>query len=115
MAIDGEFDITLGGTVRTLKCTFRAIETLEKKTLNRGIVRTLSQLAQGDISFSDVVGIIHVGLAANKDTRMSADDIGDDIISNGTFGQAVTVATEFLTFAITGGQQSKSDNPLGKP
>lgn len=115
MTVNGEFEIKLAGTVRTLKCTFRAIETLEKKILNRGIVRTLSEMVSGDISFSDVVNIIHVGLAANKDTRLDTNEIGDDIISNGSFDQAVKVCIEFLTFAITGGNQGGKEDPLGKP
>ena len=114
MTINGEFDLKLAGTVRTLKCTFRAIETLEKKILNRGIVRTLSEFISGDISFSDVVNIIHVGLAANKDTRLSVEEIGDELIFNGGFDDAVQVCIELLTFAITGGKQGGHPDRLGK-
>lgn len=112
--INGEFTLDLAGKERVLKCNFRAIEALETRELKKGMIKTLAEISNGDIYFTDVVKIIYVGLAASKDTRLSEQEIGEAVLSEGKFGEAVKVCVEFLTYAITGGKGVESQSPLQK-
>lgn len=104
--IRGEFKIQLAGQERTLKASFGAIETLETRLLKRGIMQALSEGMANQGTFTDIVAVIHTGLVAAKDTRMSMQEVGDAIMQAGLIN-FIEVYVEYLTYCITGGQRAK--------
>lgn len=108
--IRGEFKITLAGQERTLKSSFDVIEKLETQVLNKGIFETLQQAMANKAKFSDMVSVIHQGLVAAKDTRLSRAEVGAAMVDAGmvTFMQTYI---EFLTYCITGGREAKEGAP----
>lgn len=107
--ISGEFHIELAGKKRTLKANFGCIEALETQILQKGIFETLTDAMQNKGRFSDIVAVIHVGLVANKDTRLSRAEVGQAILDGGLVNFMETYI-EFLTYCITGGVRSNGES-----
>lgn len=104
--IRGEFTIKLAGQERTLKANFGCIERLETVILKRGLFDALTEALRGTPKFSDVVSVIHEGLVASKDTRLSRHEVGEAIVNEGLINFA-EIYVEFLTYCVTGGQKAK--------
>ena len=105
--IRGEFSIELDGQARTLKANFDAIERLEGGLFNKPIVEKLYEAGQGRVAFRDVVTLIDIGLQANKDTRLSRNQIGEAVLKAG-MANYIKVYIEYLTYCINGGQEAKA-------
>lgn len=110
--ISGEFQIDLAGQKRTLKANFGCIEALETQILQKGIFETLTDAMQNKGRFYDIAAVIHAGLVANKDTRLTRAEVGQAILEGGLVNYMETYI-EFLTYCITGGVRSKGE-PSGE-
>jgi hypothetical protein len=112
--IAGQFKLTLGGRSVTLKSTFGAIEILEQDKFNRSIMAVFQELvATKQMSFSDMISVYEVGMAAYGDTRMTRSQIGEAIFQDGAVNH-IKPCLDFLTYCLTGGKESAPD-PMGKP
>lgn len=105
--ISGEFKIELAGQERTMKANFACIEALETQILNKGIFETLTEAMQNKGKFTDITAVIHAGLAANKDTRLNRQEVGQALLEGGLV-KYMEVYIEFLTYCITGGVKAKA-------
>lgn len=99
--LNGIFQLELAGSTRDLKCDFGVVEKLERQVYMRPIMEVLNEAINGKIQITEIVDTIRVGLEANKDTRLSRTEIGQEVLTRG----AVTFIEwylQFLTYAITG-------------
>lgn len=108
MILDGKFTLKLGDQERTLIANFLFIEMLERRTLKKPILKILLEAQEGLLGMSDVAEILHAGLLANRDTRLTKNEIGQLIFGNypGMFAFCV----EMLAYSI--GAEQEEDNPL---
>ncbi len=109
--ISGEFKIKLLGQERVMKANFQAAEKLEKEVLKREISYVVLQASSYRISVTDIIDVIYVGLAANKDTRLKRDEIGEAVIAEGAAGFA-PVVIEYLKYFLTGGKEQVNSDPF---
>lgn len=103
--ISGEFKINIAGQDRVMKANFACIEALETQILHKGMFETLTDAIQNRAKFTDIAAVIHAGLAANKDTRLSRQEVGQALLEGGLV-KYMEVYIEFLTYCITGGVKS---------
>lgn len=103
--ISGEFKINLAGQDRVMKANFACIEALETQILNKGIFEALTDAIQNRGRFSDIAAVIHAGLVANKDTRLTRQEVGQALLEGGLV-KYMEVYIEFLTYCVTGGVKS---------
>jgi len=108
--ISGVFAINLLGQDRQLKATFGAIERLEESGVP--ILKRLYDATSIAPRFVDIVDVIWYGLAGNKDTRLTRDQIGEAVLAEG-LDKFAPVYIKFLTYCITG-EKSGVENPLEK-
>lgn len=108
--ISGTFKINLLGQDRDLKATFGAIEKLEENGLS--ILKRLYDASTIAPKFVDVVDVIWYGLAGNRDTRLTREQIGEAILAEG-LDKFAPVYIKFLTYCVTG-DKTGSENPLEK-
>jgi len=99
--IRGEFPITIDGKEYSTKCNFELIERLERHVLNRAIFSALHDAMNGDILFTEIVDVIHAGMKAAKDARLSRNDLGEALHKDG-FQNHIAWYVDFLTYALTG-------------
>ena len=110
--ISGEFELELCGSVRTLKCNFGVVEHLERRLFEKPILIVLNDAIQGNIFFHQVIDTIQCGLHANKDTRLTREEIGVYVQEKGIMS-FLEWYISFLTYAVTGGNVDESeDNTL---
>ena len=101
--LSGTFEIELCGSVRELKSNFKTNEKLERQVLKKPIMKALNDAIEGIIYFGDVVDVIVAGLAANGDTRLSRDEVGEYIHKKG-LNTFLPFYIQYLTFSLTGGE-----------
>lgn len=99
--LHGIFHLELAGQQRELKCNFSVVERLERQVFKRPIMEVLNSSINGAINITEIVDTIYVGLEANKDTRLSRDEIGQEVMQKGAVN-FVEWYLQFLTYAITG-------------
>lgn len=104
--IQGIFTIDLADDERRMKATFGAIEKIE--TNIKPIMALLQDAMTYNTKFTDMVGVIHIGLAASGDTRLKRDEIGEAVLNQG-MASFMTPYVEFLTYCVTGGKEGKED------
>ena len=106
--IEGVFSIDIGGSVRETKANFGVVEKLERQLFKRPILSVLNGALNGDIYISDIVDVIDISLRANKDTRLTREEIGQEVTQKG----AITYTEwylKYLTYLITGDDSSEPD------
>lgn len=108
--ISGSFKINIAGQDRQLKATFGAIEKLEEQGIP--VLKRLYDASSVAPRFVDVVDVIWYGLAGNKDTRLTREQIGEAVLSEG-LDKFAPVYIKFLTYCVTG-DKTTSENPLEK-
>lgn len=108
MILDGKFTLELDGQERTLIANFLFIENLERRTLKKPILKLLSEAQEGMLGMSDVAEIIHAGLVANRDTRLTKNQIGQLIF--GDYPNMFAFCVEMLAYSI-GAEQEEEDIP----
>jgi hypothetical protein len=100
--VEGKFQVKLFDRERDIKCSFGAVERLESIHFKpRSIMQVLNDAVNGNFYLNDVVNVIYEGLKANGDTRISYNEIGEEVIKNGMVNYASTIV-EFLTYGISG-------------
>lgn len=104
----GVFPIEIKRTQRDTLCSFFAIERLERSVFKRPIMAVLNEAINGGIYFHEVLDTILVGLSANKDTRFTRDEIGEEMASKGVLAYTEWYI-RFLTFAVTGETEVKPE------
>lgn len=112
--IQGVFKVYIDGKDREIKCTWGAIENLERYIIKKPIVSILSDSVNGIRSVSDVIDVIHQGLIANKDTRFNRDVLGEYIIQQGVHNY-IDVFDRFLSYGLMGKESIEYDSqPIKK-
>ncbi len=109
--ISGEFKVQLLGQERVMKANFKAAEKLEKEVLKREIAYVVLQASGYRIAATDIVDVIYVGLAANNDTRLKRDEIGEAVIKEGAANFA-PIVIEYLKYFLTGGKEQAATDPF---
>lgn len=104
--ISGQFKIELAGQERTMVANFAFIEMVELQVVRKPISQLVSEAVSGSFSVSDLVDVITCGLKANRDTRLTRSEIGEEIVKRGMVNFVKTYI-EILTFAITGETEPK--------
>lgn len=81
--MDSIITVELSGKERELKASVDAVRRLRARTGERlfAFIRRFS--AQYDVDPADYAAIIHSGLSANKDTRLSYEDVEEAVFSAG--------------------------------
>ncbi len=102
--ISGTFELELGGKKRDLKCNFGAVEALEGAIIKRPLIALLNDALTGNIFFLHVLETVIQGLKSNGDTRMTREEIGQEMLEKGldTF---IPFFIEFLTYASVGSKK----------
>ena len=108
--IRGEFRFQLAGQERVMKANFDCIERLETVILHKGIFETLQDAMQNKAKFTEIVNIIHAGMSAAKDTRLTRAEVGQAIMEEGVVN-FVGPCIEFLTYCLTGGKKGDDNAP----
>ena len=100
--IRGVFPIDICGAVRDTKCNIGVAVKLEREIFGMAITKKLTNIVVNeDISIFDITHTIKVALEANGDSRLSFEEIGNDVILQGVDKFSEWYIT-FLTYAITG-------------
>lgn len=111
--IGGKFNIELDGQTREMAANFGFVEMVEQMVINKPIVQLLDEAINGRMKLTDLVNVIHIALKANKDTRLTRDAIGSEIIRVGST-KFMQTYIELLTYAITGDVELKVDDASDK-
>jgi len=108
--LDGKITLELLGAERELVANFGVVEKLERQVLKRPIIRVLEGAANNnEIYFHEVVEAIMTGLAANRDTRFTRDQIGEYVFKKG-LSNFVTFYIEYLAMCLTGTSLEKAQS-----
>lgn len=108
--ISGVFPVDLNGQMRDTRMTLGVIESLERHIWKKPIAQVLSDATEGRVFCMDIIDALHIGLAGNKDTRLSREDLAEIMIAAGT-ARFIPWFIEFLSYAL-GGDDAEALNPI---
>lgn len=111
--IDGKFTIELDGQQREMVANFGFIEMVEQSVIKKPIIQLLDEAINGRFHVTDMVSVFHLGLKAARDTRLTRDVIGNEVVKRGSANFMQTYI-EMLTYAITGDVELKPDDGVDK-
>lgn len=104
--IGGKFKIDLAGQEREMAANFAFVEMVELQVIKKPISQLVNEAISGNFSVSNLVDVIACGLKANRDTRLTRSEIGEEIVKRGMVN-FVQIYIQILTFAITGQAEPK--------
>ena len=107
MILDGKFTLKLGDQERTLIANFLFVETLERRTLKKPILKLLSEAGSGMFGITDIADVIYAGLLANRDTRLKPKEIGELVFGN--YPEMLAFCVEMLAYSI--GAEKDDEDP----
>lgn len=99
-ALNNKVSITLCGADRDMRASFKTMRNIEV-TLKRPWAALGQMVAEGSYGIGDLAAIIHEGLLGNDDRRMSLDDVGEEILTQG-MGAVIQPVIEFITMGFKG-------------
>jgi hypothetical protein len=97
----GKFEIELGETTRELVCNFNLIIHLERNVFGRPLLQVLEELLEQKYYMHEMVSTFYAALKENKDTRLSYEEIGSEIMEKGQINYLAPYIT-MITYAATG-------------
>ena len=102
----GEHEITLAGETFTTRLTIDGMVRLEQQ-LGKGLIKFAQELAQGDVSITQVIKILTVSIrgGGNKvdETKVK------ELVSDAGVAPSLAVVGEILTIALMGGQSEGNE------
>ena len=85
---------------------FAFIEMVEQHVVKKPISVLVSDAIAGTFSVIDMIDVVDCAIKANKDTRLSREEVGEELIKKGVIHFTKTYV-DLLTFAITGEKELK--------
>jgi hypothetical protein len=108
--IDGKFYLEILDQKREMLASFGFIEMVEQSVIKKPIVQLLDDALIGRFSIYEMVTVFYCALKANKDTRLTRDQIGEEVAKRGAV-HFVKAYIELLTFSLTGATEIKNSDP----
>lgn len=108
-----EVIINIAGEERTMRATFTAMRGIEK-TLGVSIIELNRKVARSDLGVIDNATIIYYGLRGNDDTRLSLEEVGEAVLTEGLTA-LINPVFDFVNAAMRGvkvGKPSPATEPV---
>lgn len=99
----GEVEVTLDGKAMVMHPTFQAMAEIESRT-NAAVLDLVQRAVNLKLKHSELAHIITAGLRAGSEPGAKFEAVGEMIMGEG-YQPAVSAASQFLTFAVAGGQE----------
>lgn len=97
-----------------MKVTIGLAYRLEREIYRRPLIRVLKEALAGEPYVTDVYAFFHEALRENGDTRMSLEDVGEEILKIGGSSAVLPLYCEMLTYALSGDVPADGGNAGGK-
>lgn len=111
--MNGMFSITLDDKQYEMLASFGFVEMVEQTVIKKPVIQLLDEALNGRFHITDMVAVFHIGMKANKDTRLTRDQIGNEIVKVGS-AKFMQTYIEILTCSITGQAELKPSDDLDK-
>jgi len=110
---NGIFTITLDDQAREMAANFGFVEMIEQTVIKKPVIQLLDEALSGKFHITDMVSVFFIGLKANKDTRLTREQIGTEVVKLGSANFMQTYI-EMLTCSITGSTELKPSDDADK-